>query len=93
MREAERREQAALEFAKKLKDENEQLIKNYSESSAAFVNESAGRIKSELAEAKRAVKLAYEEGDSEALADAQELVSRLAVENDRISQNEIRLKQ
>ena len=93
MREAERREQAALEFAKKLKDENEQLNKNYSESTAAFVTESAGRIKSELAEAKRAVKLAYEEGDSEALADAQELVSRLAVENDRISQNEIRLKQ
>ena len=92
MREAERREQAALDFAKKLKEQNEQLNKNYSESTAAFMTESAGRVKSELAEAKRAVKLAYEEGDSEALADAQELVSRLAVENDRLTRDEMRLK-
>jgi hypothetical protein len=93
MREAERREQAALDFAKKLKEENEKLNKSYSESTAAFMTESAGRVKSELAEAKRAVKLAYEEGDSEALADAQELVSRLAVENDRLTRDEMRLKQ
>ena len=93
MREAERREQAALDFAKKLKEENEKLNKNYNESTAAFMTESAGRVKSELAEAKRAVKLAYEEGDSEALADAQEMVSRLAVENDRLTRDEMRLKQ
>ena len=93
MREAERREQAAIEFAKNLKEENEKLSKNYAESATAFVSESTGRIKSQLAEAKRALKLAYEEGDSEAMADAQELVAKLSVESERISRDEIRLKQ
>ncbi len=93
MREAERREQAAIEFAKNLKEENEKLNKNYAESTTAFMNESAGRVKSQLAEAKRALKLAYEEGDSDALADAQEMVAKLSVENDRIARDEVRLKQ
>lgn len=93
MREAERREQAALDFAKQVKEENEKLTKSYQESATAFVTESAGRVKSQLAEAKRALKMAYEEGDSDALADAQELVARLSVENDRISRDEVRIKQ
>jgi hypothetical protein len=92
MREAERREQAALDFAKKLKEENEKLNKSYSEAGSALISESSGRVKSQLAEAKRAVKLAYEEGDSEALANAQELVARLSVENDRISREEVQYK-
>lgn len=93
MREAERREQAALDFAKKLKEENEKLNKSYQDSASAFVSESAGRVKSQLNEAKRALKMAYEEGDSDALADAQELVARLSVENDRIARDEARIQQ
>ena len=73
-------------------EQNEQLNKNYKESATAFVSESAGRVKSQLAEAKRALKLAYEEGDSDALADAQELVAKLSVESDRIERDETRLK-
>ena len=63
MREAERREQAAIEFAKKLKDDNDKLSTNYTQASTTLVSEAGGRIKSELAEAKRALKSAYEEGD------------------------------
>jgi|TARA_R100001460_G_scaffold2321_4_gene7655 hypothetical protein len=93
MREAERREQAALEYAKNIKDENEKLTKNYSEAGSALVTETSGRIKSQLSEAKRALKLAYEEGDSEAMADAQELVAKLSVESDRLSREEAQWKQ
>ena len=93
MREAERREQAALEYAKNIKEENEKLTKNYSEAGAALVTETSGRIKSQLSEAKRALKLAYEEGDSEAMADAQELVAKLSVESDRLSREEAQWKQ
>lgn len=88
MREAERREQAAIDYAKNLKEENEKLTKNYSEAGAALVTEASGRVKSQLAEAKRALKLAYEEGDPEALADAQEMVAKLSVESDRVSREE-----
>jgi len=93
MREAERREQAALEYAKNIKAENEKLTKNYSEAGSALVTETSGRIKSQLSEAKRALKLAYEEGDSEAMADAQELVAKLSVESDRLSREEAQWKQ
>ena len=72
MREAERREQAAIEFAKKLKEDNDKLQTNFSKANTTLVNEAGGRIKSQLAEAKRALKTAYEEGDSEAMADADE---------------------
>jgi hypothetical protein len=88
MREAERREQAAIDYAKNLKEENEKLTKNYSEAGAALVTEASGRVKSQLAEAKRALKLAYEEGDPDALADAQEMVAKLSVESDRVSREE-----
>ena len=93
MRGAERREQAALEYAKNIKEENEKLTKNYSEAGSALVTETSGRIKSQLSEAKRALKLAYEEGDSEAMADAQELVAKLSVESDRLSREEAQWKQ
>jgi len=92
MREAERREQAAIEYAKKLKEDNDKLSTNYSQASTTLVNETGGRIKSELAEAKRALKAAYEEGDSEAMADAQEMVAKLSVQNDRIAQQQAKLQ-
>ena len=93
MREAERREQEAINFAKKLKEENDKLNKSAADTASAYVVESAGRVKSQLNEAKRVLKEAYENGDSDALADAQELVARLSVENDRISRDEMRIKQ
>lgn len=93
MREAERREQEAINFAKKLKEENEKLNKSAADTASAYVVESAGRVKSQLSEAKRVLKEAYENGDSDALADAQELVARLSIENDRISRDEMRIKQ
>jgi hypothetical protein len=92
MREAERREQAAIEFAKKLKDDNDKLSTNFSKANTTLVNEAGGRIKSQLAEAKRALKGAYEEGDSDAMADAQEIVARLSVENDRVLREQARLE-
>ena len=92
MREAERREQAAVEYAKKLKDDNDKLSTNYTQASTTLVSEAGGRIKSELAEAKRALKSAYEEGDSDAMADAQEMVAKLSVQNDRISQQQAKLE-
>jgi len=92
MREAERREQAALEYAKKLKDDNEKLATDFTQASNTVISEAEGRVKSQLAEAKRALKAAYEEGDSEAMADAQEMVAKLSVENDRISRQQAKIE-
>jgi hypothetical protein len=84
MREAERREQAAVDFAKKVKEENDSLRKKHEESSKNLFSEYENRVTLQLREAKEALKKAYETGDSEALAESQALVARLAVEEETI---------
>ena len=84
MREAERREQEAVSFAKKIKEENELLKKKDVEKSKNLFSEYENRVTLQLKDAKEALKRAYETGDSEALADSQALVARLAVEEETI---------
>ena len=84
MREAERREQEAINFAKKVKEENEVLKKKDEEKSKNLFSEYENRVTLQLKDAKDALKKAYESGDSDGLADAQALVARLAVEEENI---------
>ena len=60
MREAERREKAALDYAKKVKEENENLSTKYDKTNEDLQEQYGGKITSQLSEAKRAYKLAYE---------------------------------
>jgi hypothetical protein len=84
MREAERREQEAVDFAKKVKAENEGLKKKDTENSKNLFSEYENRVTLQLKEAKEELKKAYETGDSQGLADSQALVARLAVEEETI---------
>jgi hypothetical protein len=84
MREAERREQEAMEFAKSVKQENESLKKKDEEKSKNLFSEYENRVTLQLKDAKDELKKAYESGDSDGLADAQALVAKLAVEEENI---------
>ena len=79
-REAERREQAALEYAEALKNQVSQLQKQQETSSSAVVDQFGNRVASELETAKIAYQKAHEEGDAEALFQAQQNISRLALD-------------
>jgi len=93
-KEYQRRELQALQFAKELRDKNQQLsdqLQSTQTSSAeqnlkiqeSYGNEFATRVETQAQSAKRNLKTAYESGDPEAMADAQQLLAR--AEADRTS--------
>ena len=86
-KEYQRRELQALQFAKELRDQNQQLsdqLQNTQVSGAeqnlkiqeSYGNEFATRVDTQAEAAKRNLKSAYESGDPEAMADAQQLLAR-----------------
>lgn len=84
--EAIRLREEALSYAEKVRRENEELRRAYSEGEGVLVNQTKARIESELTSAKVAYKQAYESGDADAVLAAQEKLLKLQVEHDRVSQ-------
>lgn len=80
MREAERQREEAIEFAKKVSDQNNQLQTKLKSSDSTLVNEYQQRIDSDRERARRALKEAQELGDAEAIALATEAVAKTSFE-------------
>ena len=80
IREAERREKEALEFAKKVKQEKDDLQGKFDKLDDGYVNEFSTRVKSELEAAKVQLKQAMAKGDVDAQVDANQNLARLAIE-------------
>jgi hypothetical protein len=91
MREAERREQAALEYAKTIKTEQDQLKSKYSKLDTGYVSEMENRIKSSMEAAASKLAKAREDGDLKAEISAQTQISKLGYEEARLA--EIKSKQ
>ena len=80
-REAERREQAALDYARGVQTQNKTLQDTATQYSKRFGEEYAGRVNSNLESAKKRYVQAYESGDPEELVAATTDLSKLSVEN------------
>jgi len=91
MREAERREQAALDYAKKVQAEQESLKSRFSKLDTGYVTEMENRIKSSMEAAASKLAKAREDGDLKAEVAAQTEISRLGYEEARLA--EIKSKQ
>jgi hypothetical protein len=83
MREAERREQAALAYAEGLKKKYSDVKTKYDEIDESYVKQYDARIDSEKDQVKAKLKTAIEMNDSEAIISAQEDLARLTVEKER----------
>jgi hypothetical protein len=83
MREAERREQAALAYAEGLKKKYSDVKSKYDEIDESYVKQYDARIDSERDQVKAKLKAAIEMNDSEAIISAQEDLARLTVEKER----------
>jgi len=83
MREAERREQAALAYAEGLKKKYSDVKSKYDEIDESYVKQYDARIDSEKDQVKAKLKAAIEMNDSEAIISAQEDLARLTVEKER----------
>jgi hypothetical protein len=83
--EAVRLREEALSYAEKVRRENENLRKAYSEGETAFVSQTKARVESELAATRTAYKAAYESGDADAVLAAQEKLIQLQNQAERVA--------
>ena len=84
MREAERREQEAIAFAQGVKTENDSLKTRVKDLDTHYSSEYEGRVTSQLEAAKRAFKEAYDSGDVDKMAEAQQLMSKITIDQERL---------
>ena len=89
MRESERREQAALEYAKKVQAENKQLNNRSTETNKAYVSDLTNRVTAQIDSAKNNLKNAITNGDVDKQVDYQREISSLTQEEDRVRREKI----
>ena len=83
LRESERREVAAIQYAQGVQGEISNLQKKTTGVDTAYIEEFGERVKAQTEEAKKALKVALDMGDIDKQVDAQSRLSRLAIENER----------
>jgi len=84
VREAERREKAATDYAKSVQQKlkaNEDKVQQLDQ---GYVNEFKSRVESQIAAAKNHLKLAIDAGDSEKQTEAQTVLAQLAADQNRL---------
>ncbi len=86
MREAQRREEEALRYAKSVQEEAEQLKTRFDSLDTSYVNEYESRVTTQMDQAEQALARAMEIGDTSAAVEANKRIASLAIENDRLSQ-------
>ena len=84
-KEAERRERAAVEYAKGLKSKYESAEKKFEETDTNYLKEYKARIDSERDKAKAELKVALDSQDADQIMEAQDKLTKLAVENEKVS--------
>ena len=88
IREAERREKEAVNYAQQVKGERDTLQTKFDKLDDGYVNEFTGRVKSQLESAKIQLKDAMAKGDVDAQVAANQSLARLAIEEERIKATE-----
>ena len=84
---------AAYNFAQQQKNENDQLKQQLNQLNQGYTSEFGNRIESQTAQAKKLFKEAFDAGDSDKMAEAQDLMAKLAIENERLRIQKIRTEQ
>ena len=85
--------QAAYQYAEQQKNENEQLKSRLQQLDQGYVTEYENRVKSQTAQAKKILEEANEAQDHARQAEAQSILSKLAVEEERIRVQRQRMEQ
>ena len=83
VRESERREKAALDYAKSLKKELDDTSSRFTKTSKSYVEQYSARVAAEQEKAKTALRDAIAEQDADKIADANSLIAKLAIEAEK----------
>jgi hypothetical protein len=89
MREAERREEAAIEYARKIQNQQKVLQSQLNQKDALFVEEGTKKLDAQEEFAKRALQAAIQEGDTEKQVEAQQAMAKMAIERERLTAEKI----
>ena len=85
--------QAALQYAQQTKQENDNLNAKLTNLDKGYISEYGTRVESQTEQAKRLFKEAYEAGDSDKMAEAQDVMAKLAIEKERLRIQKARSEQ
>ena len=85
--------EAAMQFAQQQKKENEELKQKLSNLDKGYITEYGTRVETQTDQAKKLFKEAYEAGDSEKMAEAQDVMAKLAIEKERLRIQKARAEQ
>ena len=85
LRETERREQAAIQFAQGVQADSARVRQQADQINSGYVAEFGDRVASQMAEAKKELKEAMDLGDTEKQVEIQSKISRLALEEERVA--------
>jgi len=88
MREAERREQAAIEFAEKMKKQNEDFEQKVKDLDTGYTNEFKERVNTQSEVIKDNLKRALTSKDNDAVVKAQEQLAQIAIDQQRLKEAE-----
>ena len=77
---------AAVEFAESVKKQNDELKARLDALDQSYVGEFGTRVDSQIEAAKQSYQKAYDEGDSEAMFEAQKNLSKLALDQAQLEQ-------
>ena len=83
LRESERREQAAIDYAKKVANENKTVKTKLNSLDSSYLEQYKARTEAETVQAKKTLQQAIEAGDIDAQVEAQTALSRLAIDQQR----------
>lgn len=90
LRETERREQAALDYARQVQAQAQELQKRFQHTDSERLGEAKSRIETQAAALKQIIKKAREEGDIDTETEAQERLTEILFEQRRVKEEESR---
>ena len=93
LREAERGQDSAYEYAKNLAAENERLKTTAQTLQQTTFDESATRLESQKAQAMASLQKAHEVADYEKVAQAQDVLAKIAVQEQKVQEGKLKMAQ
>jgi len=93
LREAERGQDSAYEYAKNLADENARLKTTAQSLQQTTFDESATRLESQKAQAMASLQKAHEVADYEKVAQAQDVLAKIAVQEQKVQEGKQKIEQ
>ena len=92
MREAERREQAAIDYAKKVQEQQKILAAQVKQRDTQWIGETEKKLDAQEEFAKRALQAAIQENDTEKQVEAQQAISNMAVERQNLATQKLQVE-